>query len=137
MANAFPEPLLFREHQPHKADLIPIYEICAQAEVDYPLLTQWPVQVEILKPTTDKKLPQSWRNLPSRTYSTEIQDPKQILEMLAYTAFEWQAREIMLAHNNKARTPKEREIINALMASSQCQYQSHQLATNPKERTKN
>ena len=98
----------FRNHTPSKENLVSIYELCARAKIDCPLLTQWPLRIEIL-PTQSS--PMSWRNLPSRTYSTEISDPLEILKMLAYVAFEWQAREIMLGHNNKSRTPKEREVL--------------------------
>ena len=104
-----PQQLAFRNHRPIKENLVSIYELCAQAKIDCPLLTQWPLRVEILP--APQSSPRSWRNLPSRTYSTEISDPLEILKMLAYLAFEWQAREIMLAHNNKSRTPKQREVI--------------------------
>jgi hypothetical protein len=110
-------PLEYRQYTPKDKSLLTIYDLCKLANVNCPLLTQWPIYVEkIKKEANDKSLPKSFRNLPSRTYSTEIENPLEILKMLAYSGFEWQAREIIRNYNNKSRSPKQLEMVNNLIA---------------------
>lgn len=95
-----------RLHRPEA--LVSLAALCRAAGWDFPLQTGHPVQVEILgasAPGTDRDGRQvHWRNHPGGSYSTALQRPADIIEMLAYEAHEWQAWEVMRRHRRQAGT---------------------------------
>jgi hypothetical protein len=117
-------PLLNREYTPNEKNLISIYQLCKLANVSCPLLTTNPIMIELLTNETLKKedTPKSFRNFPGQTYSTEIENPLEILKMLAYSGFEWQAKEIIKNYNNKYRSKKEITMVNNLRALNNNQH---------------
>lgn len=78
-----------RVHHPQRTKTLRL--ICKEAEIPFPIEEAYDVLIE----TGVEKLEEPIiRNFPSRSYSTQSSDPKEILELLAYEAHEWQACEI-------------------------------------------
>jgi hypothetical protein len=118
-------PLLNREYTPNEENLISIYQLCKLANVNCPLITTNPIMIELLdnKTCEEGATPKSFRNFPGQTYSTEIENPLEIFKMLAYSGFEWQAREVIRNYNNKYRSQEEIAMVNNLRALNQNQPQ--------------
>ena len=78
------------------ARLCSILDLARGATMEIPLITSNPTLIEILDHGDSLTL---FRNLPGQSYSTAEKDPILIISLLAYEAFDWQAREIMKCYN--------------------------------------
>ena len=83
-----------RFHTP--ARLCSILAIARGASVEVPIITSNPTMVEILDQGDPSVV---FRNFPSQSFPTAERDPLRIITLLAYDAFDWQAREIMKRYN--------------------------------------
>lgn len=87
----------------------PLTDLAAEAGLEAPFLTQAPVIVHY-EPGLAERLV---RNLPGGSYSTPLTDARAVIEELAYTAHEWQAREILLRANKARHAERFPEFVRA------------------------
>ena len=66
-------------------------QICKEAGLPFPIEEAYPIHIETGITHLEEPI---FRNFPDRSYSTRTANPREILELLAYEAHEWQAIEI-------------------------------------------
>jgi hypothetical protein len=90
-----------RQHTP--ASTISLREIATSAGMPYPVCTDWSLRIEVIG--HDEQAVSFWKNYPDGSYTVNTSDSRAIVELLAYDAFEWEAREIMRQLNRSRRFP--------------------------------
>jgi hypothetical protein len=96
-----------RSHRP--SHLCNIQEIIAKAGLKTACWQKAPTLIEI-----DKNLPAEFegiaQNFPHLSYTVNTDEPEKILELLAYVAHDWAAKETLKFHHRNNATGKERQI---------------------------
>lgn len=87
----------------------PLPALAGEAGLEAPFLSAAPVVVHY-EPGLEARLV---RNLPGGSYSTPLKDARAVIEELAYTAHEWQAREILLRANKRRHAERFPEFVRA------------------------
>ena len=97
---------MLRNRQYTPTRTVTLRELAAAAGLPYPLMAGSSVRVEMVEAPLTGDDVTLWRNFPDRSYSTCLVAPREIVEALAYEAFEWEAREIMKQANKASGAHK-------------------------------
>lgn len=81
-----------RLHSPPANNFQTLADLCRQHGIPYPVTTTNPIRFEVTGVADETH----YRNHPDRTYTLNLKsaDPCLVIEILAYCAFEWEAREV-------------------------------------------
>lgn len=83
-----------RKHIPKETKTL--RQICAEGKILFPITDETNILIET---GCSRQTEAIFRNFPDRSYSTKSEDPKVVVELLAYEAHEWQAWEIVRTTN--------------------------------------